>query len=182
MRQFGPGKLSKNVGLCVVEVDLPSVKRLPRFVNLSSALCKRNFLRRQLSCFVQLQIRYGCTCDQYDRSHRGNGPTCNPLQARGASLGCLYLSDLRLLALKLRAFIPNPLRFSLLAGTDQGALRVGDLGCPHLAGGHPSLRCVKIIPAQQQRLPALTSLPAARQFSEPRVLANPVEVLPQRLS
>src|SRR5262249_56532494 len=129
---------------------------------LLSALCKRNFLPCQLSCFVPLEPTYNATGDKDYRCSGSNGPTCNPLQARGASLGCLYLSDLRLLALKLRAFIPNPLRFSLLAGTDQGALRVGDLGCPHLAGGHPSLRCVKIIPAQQQRLPALTSLPAAR--------------------
>ena len=42
-------------------------------------------------------------------------------------MGCFYLSDLRLLALKLRAFIPKPLRFGLLAGIDQGTLRVSDL-------------------------------------------------------
>jgi hypothetical protein len=46
-------------------------------------LCKRNFFLRQLSCFVPLKIPYSCTCDQYDRSHRSNGPTCDPLQARG---------------------------------------------------------------------------------------------------
>src|SRR5215469_4712870 len=101
---------------------------------------------------------------------------------RGASLGCLNLSDLRLIALKLRAFVPKPLLFGLLAGTDQGALCVGDLGCPHLAGGHPSLRRAKIIPAQQQRFRARPPLPAPRQFPEPGMLANPVEVLPQRLS
>src|SRR5262249_7589832 len=109
-------------------------------------------------------------------------PSCDPLHARGASLGCFYLSDLCLLALKLRAFIAKPLLFGLLAGTDQGALRIGDFGCPHLAGGHPSLRRVKIIPAQQQRFRAPPPLPALRQFSEPRVLANPLEVLPPRPS
>src|SRR5262249_39214599 len=142
----------------------------------------RNFLHCQLSCFVPLEPTYNATGDKDYRCSGSNGPTCHPLQARGASLGCFYLSDLRLIALELRAFIPKPLRFGFLAGTDQGALRVGDLGCPHLAGGHPSLRRAKIVSPQQQRFRALTSLPAARQFSEPRVLANPVEVLPQRLS
>src|SRR5262249_147724 len=135
------------------------------------------FLLCQLSCLVPLQIPYGRTRDQYDCCHCRKGPPCDPLQARGASLDCFYLGDLRLLTLKLRAFIPKSLRFGFLAGTDQGTLRLGDLGCPYLAGGHPSLRRVKIIPAQQQRFPALTSLPAARQFPEPRVFANPAEVL-----
>src|SRR5262245_53990949 len=151
-------------------------------LELLSALCKRSFLPRQLSCFVPLKPPYNAPRDHYDRPHRGKGPPRNPVQARRASLGCFYLSDLRLLTLKLFAFSPKPLRFGLLAGTDQGALCVGDLGCPHLAGGHPSLRRVKIIPAQQQRFRAHPPLPAARQFSEARVLANPVEVLPQRLS
>src|SRR5262245_10852342 len=86
---------------------------------LSSAFCKPFLLHCQLLRLVPLQIPYGCTCDEYDRSNHCERPTCDPLQARGASLGCLYLSDLRLLALKLRPFIPKPLRFGLLAGADQ---------------------------------------------------------------
>src|SRR5262245_45462179 len=151
-------------------------------LELLSALCKRSFLPRKLSCLVPLKPPYNAPGDHYDRPHRGKGPPRNSVQARGASLGCFYLSNLRLLALKLLAFIPKPLRFSLLAGTDQGALRVGDGGCPHLAGGHPSLCRVKIIPAQQQRLRTFASVPAPREFSQPSVLANPVEVLPQPLS
>jgi hypothetical protein len=85
---------------------------------LLSALCKRNFLPCQLSGFVPLEPTYNATGNKDYRCSGSNGPTCNPLQACGASLGCFYLSDLRLLALKLLAFIPKPLRFGLLAGTD----------------------------------------------------------------
>src|SRR5215831_966171 len=152
--------LSEDVGLCVDQ---------------------RSFLPCQLPGLVPLQIPYGCTCDQYDRSHRSNGPTCNPLQARGANLGCLYLSDLRLLALKLRAFIPKPLRFGFLAGTDQGALSVGNLVCRRLPGSYPYLRGVEVVAAQQQRFRVPAPVPPRREFPEPRVFANPVEVNSQGL-
>src|SRR5215467_2095541 len=83
-------------------------------IELLSALCKRNFLPRQLSgfvrlqrCFVRLPPRYDPSRDEGDRGHCRKGPTCDPLRAcdaclrvRGASLGCLYLSDLRLIALE----------------------------------------------------------------------------------
>src|SRR5262245_18958490 len=84
-RQLGRGKLSEDVGLCVG---------------------KRNFLRRQLSGFVPLQPPYNATRDEDHRCHCRKGPTCDPLRtcgarlrSRGASLGCLDLSDLRFLAL-----------------------------------------------------------------------------------
>ena len=85
-QQFGPGKLTEIVGLCVG---------------------KRKFLPCQLPRFVPLQIPYGRTCDQYDRSNHSKGQTRDSLQTcgtrlrvRGSSLGCLYLSDLRLIALE----------------------------------------------------------------------------------
>jgi hypothetical protein len=90
----------QNVGLCVFERNVLFVKRVlwlgvasllgrnigSRFAKLLSALRKPNFLPRQLSCFVHLQIPYDCTCDQYDRSHRGEGITCDSLQTCGTRL------------------------------------------------------------------------------------------------
>src|SRR5258708_1959561 len=64
---------------------LPSLS-VRRTRKLLSALCKRELLPRKLAGFVPLQIPYGCTCDQYDRCHCRNGPSCDPLHALALSL------------------------------------------------------------------------------------------------
>ena len=58
-----------------------------------SALCKRNFLRCQLSGSVPLQPPYDSARDENDRCRCRNGPTCDPLRPCDAR-------DLRLIALK----------------------------------------------------------------------------------
>src|SRR5262245_38598668 len=81
---------------------------------------------------------------------------------------------------QLRALLPEPCGLRLLAGLDKGALCVGDLGRPWLAGSDPILRRVDVVATQEQRFRAAPGVPASGQFSESRVLANPVEVDPQR--
>jgi hypothetical protein len=76
----------------------------------------------------------------------------------------------------------QPRALRLFAGFDKGALCLGDLGCCYVAGGHPCLRRVEVIPTQKQRFCAPASFPACRDFPKSRVLANPVEVLPQGVS
>ena len=53
-------------------------------------------------------------------------------------------------------------------------------GACRVAGGHPCFRRVEFVAAQQQRFRASPRVPARREFAEPRVLANPVEIDPQR--
>ena len=84
-RQFGPGKLSENVGLCACSSAASFI-----------ASC---------SCFVPLEPPYNTSRNENYRCNGRKGPTRDPLQACsaglrscGASLGCLYLSDLRLIA------------------------------------------------------------------------------------
>src|SRR5215471_21085016 len=51
--------------------------------------------------------------------------------------------------LELRALLPEPSGLGLLTSRDEGALCVGDLGRPRLARGHPCLRRVDVIAAQE---------------------------------
>src|SRR5262245_17123699 len=82
-QQFCHRQLSENVSLCVLELELAPIKQIFCSGELLSTLCKCNFLCCQLSCFVPLQIPYGCNCDQYDRCHCRKGQMCDALQARG---------------------------------------------------------------------------------------------------
>src|SRR5262249_23348205 len=122
----------------------------------------------QLPCLVPPQIPYSRTGDHYHHSRGSKGPTCNPPQAYGRYKLRTLLSDLRGLC--------------LLAGLDKGALRVAYLGGGCVAGGHPFLRRVDIVSAYEQRFGTSSPVPARRDFSKPRVLSNPIEVLPQRVS
>ena len=49
--------------------------------------------------------------------------------------------------LELRALLPEPRDLCFFAGSDKGALRIGDFGCCRLAGGQPGLCRVEVIPA-----------------------------------
>jgi len=87
-QQPGRGNPSEKFGLCVGQRNL-------------------------LPCQLLGLPRYDATRDEDDRCHCRKGPTCDPLRAcdaclrvRGASLGCLYLSNLRLIALE-GLFLPR---------------------------------------------------------------------------
>src|SRR5262249_25979465 len=119
---------------------------------------------------------------QHQRCHASQQPPDTPLQPCGTPLllrSCILRPAY---CLKLRALLPKPRGLRLLAGPDKGALDIGDLGCCRIAGGHPCLRRVDFVPTQKQRFGTSPPVPARRDFPEPGVLANPVEVLPQRLS
>src|SRR5262245_30209665 len=102
--------------------------------------------------------------------------TATPPNSHAIRLCC------RTVRLELLALFVQPRALRRFAGFDKIALRVGDLGRRRVTGGHPSPRRVDVVPAQEQRFGTSSLVPTPRLFSESRVLANPVEVDPQRLS
>src|SRR5262249_17411099 len=110
----------------------------------------------------------------YQQSQTGQQPCDTPLFLRRRLLRAAY-------RLELRALLPEPRGLPLLAGADKGALRLRDPGRPRLAGRHPCFGSVEVVPAQKQRFRALASVPSPRELPEPGVLANPAEIVPQRL-
>src|SRR5262249_25606078 len=96
------------------------------------------------------------------------------LAPRRRFLGAPHVFELRALPAQARVL-------SALAGVEQLAMRLGDLRRARFALRGPGLGGVEIVAAQEQRLRSAARFPARRQFAEPRVLADPVEIDPQRL-
>src|SRR5262249_32480506 len=83
--------------------------------------------------------------------------------------------------LELQPLLAKPRGLRLLAGVEQRALRLGDLRRARFALRRPGLGGVEVVATQQERFRLAAREPARRKLAEPRVLADPVEVLPQRI-
>src|SRR5262249_25095955 len=83
--------------------------------------------------------------------------------------------------LELQPLLAKPRGLRLLAGVAQRARRLGDLRRARFALRRPGLGGVEVVATQQERFRLAAREPARRKLAEPRVLADPVEVLPQRI-
>ena len=96
---------------------------------LACACASTFFLRCQLLCLVPLKPSYNATRDKYDRSHRGKGPTCDPLQARSTCLAGRNLGEALLFACERGLLFLALGDFALGAGREIG-LRRSDFARP----------------------------------------------------